>query len=259
MDMPDWTLAEDAFLEASCTLERLPFGVRYSAPSQPTVRLNALRVVEPGALDATGWARALADHRAFFHARGLAATLQLPEPVVGSAFPGAWRPVGPRFAHVVTELADFKGISTVGVELRPLGTEAERDAYVEMLIRSRVPPAMWEMARAPITATVQRVIEEDGAHAFLVHRGPQLVGQVALSAVGEGFTASILTVVEEHRGQGLMKAIYGALADAFEGPLHGQIIDGVATLALRERLPSTRRLAHTRTWQALDDPYLRAG
>lgn len=258
MRSPDWAVAEDAFLEATCTIEPLPYGARYSAPSQPTIRLNALRVTDPAALGVAGWTAALEAHRAFFHARGLALTLQLPEPHEGAAFPGSWKRVGPRFVHVVTNLADLGGISPVAVELRPLTTEVDRDAYASMLIRTRVPRAMWDVARPVILASVQRVMDADAVHAFLVHQGQQLVGQVALTEVRDGFTASILTVVEEHRGQGLMKAIYAAVAQTFDGPLYGQIIEGVATLAFRERLPSTRRLAHTRTWQALDDPYLRS-
>lgn len=116
---------------------------------------------------------------------------------------------------------------------------------------------MWDFARPGIAAHVRHMVEADAIHPFLVYYEHAVVGQVVLTRVGEGFTLSILTVVPARRGQGIMKAIYGALAEEFQGPLYGQIIEGVTTLAFRERFPSTLRLAHTGTWQAVDDPYVR--
>lgn len=252
-----WAQAEDAFLASSCTIDCFPYGTRYSAPSQPTIRLNALRVLDPAALDAARWTTTLDTHREFFNALGMALTLQLPEPVDGGAFPGRWKPVGPRFVHVVTELADFRGVSPVAVELHPVASEAQQDAFTSMLIHTRIPQPMWDFARPGIAANTRRIVEADVIHPFLVHHGASVVGQVVLTQVGRGFTMSILTVVPERRGEGLMKAIYGALAGEFNGPLYGQIIEGVSTLAFRERFPSTRRLAHTRTWQSEDDPHVR--
>jgi hypothetical protein len=52
-----------------------------------------------------------------------------------------------------------------------------------------------------------------------------------------------------------MKGIYAGLPALVSGRVYGQIIEGVAKQAFRQRFPSTALLATTRTWQERSDPY----
>jgi hypothetical protein len=256
--VPEWAAAEDAFLSVECEMVRDAQSVRFES-KQNTRRLNGVRILDIEALDEAGWSAELARHARAFAGRGMPLSVKLAQPLTGDMLPGEWRVAGPTYHHVATDIADFAGESQRAVRLEELATDEQVNAFVDMMMVGRVPEHMHEKARPSIRALVRRVMGRENVTMQLAYDGSDLVGQVALvEAKGDhchGYNVSTLSVALPARGKGYMKALYAAIAAAFEGQLYGQIIDGKPTLAYRRRFPSTRVLATINTYQRVDDPH----
>lgn len=257
----EWAEAENAFLSLDCAFTRDEYTLRFES-AQRTPRMNAVRILELDGLDEDDWRQRLDEHAEVFAARELPLKVQLPEPLSGDDLPGQWCAAGAIYDHVATDIADFADSSSQPVELREVRTDAQVEAFAEMMMEGRVPEPFRDRARPGLRRIMRAAADLPSANLLLAYDGDDLVGQLALMETAgryaSGYAITTLSVALAARGRGYMKAMYAQISGSFEGQLYGQITRGTPTMAYRQRFPSTRLLASTRKYQRVDDPYAEA-